>query len=184
MVRLENVTVAFGDKTVLNGLSASLPETGVVAVTGASGSGKTTLLRVLAGLRALDGGAVTGLPKRVSYVFQEDRLLPWLTALENAALADGAGNADKILGELELSDAARLYPRELSGGMKRRVAIARALAFGGDMLLLDEPFAGLDAELRARVAARIRGAFPLTVISTHDLDEARLLGEPALVLRV
>lgn len=178
MILLKNIVCAYDGKLVLNGLSLSLPETGVVALTGPSGSGKTTFLRLLAGLLLPASGSVEGMDgKRVSMAFQEDRLIPWLTALENVALvcADES-RARETLGRLELADALEKRPDELSGGMQRRVALARALCYGGDVLLLDEPFKGLDDALKARVAECIRGVFPLTVIATHDMNEAELLG--------
>ena len=79
-------------------------------------------------------------------------------------------------------DGPGLYPHEMSGGMQRRVALARAMAFGGDLLLLDEPFKGLDEALRARIAARVKNQFPLTVLSVHDQEEAELMG--ASILRL
>ena len=110
-------------------------------------------------------------------VFQEDRLLPWLTAEENVAIAreGGTEEARRILEAVGLSGFLGAYPDELSGGMKRRVALARAMRYGGDALILDEPFKGLDAPLRERVCEAVKGRFPLTVIATHDMGEARLL---------
>ncbi|MCE5235292.1 MAG: ATP-binding cassette domain-containing protein [Clostridiaceae bacterium] len=177
MIELKNVVCSYEGKTVLDGLSLSLPETGAVAVTGPSGTGKTTLLRLLAGLVSPASGGVEGLEgKRVSMVFQEDRLLPWRSALENVSLFCGnEALARETLRGLELGDAFEKRPGELSGGMRRRVALARALCFGGDILLLDEPFKGLDDALKLRVAEAIRGVFPLTVLATHDMDEAQML---------
>jgi len=180
MVTLHSITFGYGDKLPLVDFSLTLPDKGAVAIFGDSGSGKTTLLRLLAGLIKPMKGEVTGLlDKRVSMVFQEDRLLPWLSARQNVAIcaADEAA-ADDSLALVELSDRKGSYPRELSGGMQRRVAIARALAYGGDVLLLDEPFKGLDDELKMRVAARIRETHrdALIVLSTHDTEDAELLG--------
>ena len=111
-------------------------------------------------------------------VFQEDRLLPWRTALENVALVREGSEADArdLLSALGLSAEADQIPAALSGGMQRRVALARALNFGGDVLLLDEPFKGLDAALCMEAIAVVRGRFPLTVIATHDRAEAEALG--------
>ena len=163
----------------VRGLTARLPKRGVAAVSGRSGAGKSTLIRVLAGLLSpvsgdIDQGFIS-LKKAV--VFQEDRLLPWLTAEENVAIAreGGTGEARRLLVAAGLSGFLSAYPDELSGGMKRRVALARAMHYGGDALILDEPFKGLDAPLRERVCKAVSGVFPLTVIATHDMDEARLL---------
>jgi NitT/TauT family transport system ATP-binding protein len=177
MIELKNIVCSYDGKTVLNDLSLSLPEHGAVAVTGPSGKGKTTFLKLLAGLVLPASGSIEGLVnKRVSMVFQEDRLLPWRTALENAALFCGDEvYAHETLVALELSDALKKRPDELSGGMRRRVAIARALCFGGDILLLDEPFKGLDDALKLRVARHVKGVFPLTIIATHDMEEAQML---------
>ena len=158
MIELKHVTCAYGEKTPIRDLTLALPDAGVIGVFGASGSGKTTLLRLLAGRIQPASGTVEGLyGKRVSMVFQEDRLLPWRTALENVALVrDGSsGEAMRLLDAMELSAEAGKLPVALSGGMQRRVALARALNFGGDMLLLDEPFKGLDEALRARVSGPI-----------------------------
>jgi ABC-type nitrate/sulfonate/bicarbonate transport system ATPase subunit len=188
-IRFSDVSVRYGEKDVLKHITLKLPERGTIALQGASGTGKTTFLRVLAGLIHPTAGQVTGLGgKRVTMVFQEDRLLPWYTAYENVlfALPDDRENRERTaldwLERMELSDAIQQYPAALSGGMKRRVAIARALAYGGDVLLLDEPFNGLDDALRVRVAAHIRDAAPLTVLVTHDQAEAALLGARTIEL--
>lgn len=179
MIELAHVHCIYGEKTPIRDLTLILPDVGVVGVFGASGAGKTTLLRLLAGLLQPTSGTIEGLAdKRISMVFQEDRLLPWLTAAENVALVRDGSEADAraLLAALALSAEADQLPRALSGGMQRRVALARALNFGGDVLLLDEPFKGLDAALCAEAAAVVRGRFPLTVIATHDRGEAAALG--------
>ena len=188
-IRFLEVSVRYGEKDVLKHITLELPEYGAIALQGPSGAGKTTFLRVLAGLTSPTSGRVTGLDgKRMTMVFQEDRLLPWYTAYENVlfALPDNLESREQIaldwLDRMELSEAIRQYPAELSGGMKRRVAIARALAYGGDVLLLDEPFNGLDDALRERVAVHIRDAAPLTVLVTHDQAEAALLGAQTMEL--
>ncbi|MDR3344057.1 MAG: ATP-binding cassette domain-containing protein [Oscillospiraceae bacterium] len=147
MIELRGIKKSFGEQQVLRGVSAVLPEKGPVALRGGSGSGKTTLLRILAGLESADSGEILGLDgKRVSYVFQEDRLLPRATALENAGIACEKSTARQWLERFGLGDSLNKKPDTMSGGMRRRVALARAFAFGGDVLLLDEPFNGLDAD--------------------------------------
>lgn len=182
-IRFSDVSVRYGEKDVLKNITVEFPGHGAIALLGPSGTGKTTFLRVLAGLTLPTVGRVTGLDgKRVTMVFQEDRLLPWYTAYENVlfALPEDMENREQTaldwLERMELSDALKQYPASLSGGMNRRVAIARALAYGGDVLLLDEPFNGLDDALRERVAAHISGAAPLTVLVTHNRADAALLG--------
>ena len=177
MIELREISVSFGEHRVLERLSDRWPDGGTVVLRGPSGSGKTTLLRVLCGLLRPDAGSVTGLERRrVSVVFQEDRLLPWRTALENVALVSGERTARELLGRLDLLEAADSRPDALSGGMRRRVAMARALAYSDDVLLFDEPFTGLDVARRDAAAALIRERAKLIVVATHDEAEAALLG--------
>ena len=176
MIRFQDVSFSYPGKPVFTHMSLTLPDRGAAALMAPSGYGKTTLLRLLAGLEAPDGGTVTGAEgKKISFLFQEDRLLPWLTALENAALVSDEKRAAEWLRKMEIEDG-NAYPREMSGGMQRRCALARAMAYGGEILLLDEPFKGLDEALRGRIAGRIRDVFPLTVLAVHDPEEARLMG--------
>ena len=176
MIVLNRVSVGYPEKKVLENLSLTLPDTGAVALMAPSGYGKTTLLRVLAGLLKPETGEISGLEnKKISFLFQEDRLLPWLTAGKNVELASNPEKAAYWLNQMEIPNGNQL-PREMSGGMQRRVALARAMAFGGDILLLDEPFKGLDEALRERIAGRIKNVFPLTVLSIHDTTEAELMG--------
>ncbi len=182
MIILNRVSVGYPEKKVLENLSLTFPDTGAVALMAPSGYGKTTLLRVLAGLIKPEAGEITGLEnKKISFLFQEDRLLPWLTAEKNVELVSNAEQAKYWLNQMEIPNGNQL-PREMSGGMQRRAALARAMAFGGDVLLLDEPFKGLDEALRDRIAGRIRDVFPLTVLAVHDPEEAALMG--AQILRL
>lgn len=179
-VELDRVSFSYGEKEVFRAVSLPFPEKGVVCLCGASGGGKTTLLRLLAGLEQPSSGRITGLSgKRIAMLFQEDRLLPWLSAADNVAAAlkgdDAYARALRALEEVGLSEVAQERPSALSGGMRRRVAIARALAFEGDVLLLDEPFNGLD-EKRWRPLARhiaARYADRLTVLVTHVSEHAQ-----------
>lgn len=155
MVELKNIFVSFDEKTVLHNFLYTFPENGVVLITGPSGCGKTTLLRVLTGLIKPDSGVVNICGKSISVVFQEDQLVPTLTALQNVEIVSNKSSAIKWLDQLKLSDAKDKYPTELSGGMKRRVALARALSFGGDILLLDEAFSGIDDELAEEIIRNV-----------------------------
>ncbi len=172
MIELHDLTCGYDGIYPVKELSAQLPSTGLIAITGASGCGKTTLLRCLAGLLMPASGGVSGLPKKLSMVFQEDRLLPWLGVRENVLLSNAAGDADIWLDAVELDVSARDKPiAELSGGMQRRVAIARALNFKGDALLMDEPMKGLDAQLARRIMGRILKLYPLVIITAHEEAE-------------
>ena len=177
MIKLENLTVRYQKQTVLKNLSAELPEGAVIAITGASGIGKSTLLHVLAGLLRPNDGKIFLSAKRIAYIFQEPRLFPWMTALENVSTVCNDEAKARMLLERLLPDteAAQKYPSELSGGMKQRVSIARALAYEPDLLLLDEPFKGLDSETREACAKflfeQTRGCTVLMV--THDADDLR-----------
>jgi len=183
MIELETVTVRYGDRIVLDSLSMAISGTGCVAIQGASGIGKTTLLRVLAGLVLPQSGKVSGLGnRRVGVVFQEDRLLPWCTALENAAIAGDPQDAETYLSRLGLAGAENMFPSELSGGMRRRVSIARAMVFSDDVLLLDEPFNGLDASCRIQVANALLAHAKLLIVVTHDAHDAELLNAQQHIL--
>lgn len=183
MLRIENLTVKFEKETVLDDLSFSFPEGASLAIVGPSGVGKTTLLNALCGLKKPSSGSVLSDYRRVAYVFQEPRLFPWMTALENVeTVTEDKARARELL-EALLPDAAEKYPHELSGGMKQRVSIARALAYEPDLLLLDEPFRGLDPETRDRTARflfeTMTGKTVLMV--THDEED---LSHCAAILRL
>lgn len=176
MITLRDVSLAFDGKAVFERFSLTLPGRGITCVSGPSGRGKTTLLRLLASLLKPDSGSIDGLPQKPALMFQEDRLLPWLSAGDNVAAVSDSAAALRWLDALELSEAAALLPGELSGGMRRRVALARALAYQGDFLLLDEPFTGLDPALQFRAAALVRERRLPAVVVTHSAAEAELLG--------
>lgn len=174
----DRVSLSFGDKQVLRELSFRVAAGGRLVLMGASGGGKTSVLRLAAGLLTPSGGRIEG-GGRASVQFQEPRLLPWLTAAENinVVLSDTKKTlptAISWLERVELAEAADLYPDELSGGMAQRVALCRALAAPADVLLLDEPFRGLDEGTKQRVmemVARFLGERTL-LLTTHDPAEA------------
>lgn len=183
MPKLERVSFAYDSRRpVLVDCSLALPERGAVCLLGPSGCGKTTVLRLLAGTLAPRLGAVTGLAGgRVGMVFQDDRLLPWETVLHNAVTSADHRNRARAadwLDALGLADSLDRHPDELSGGQRRKVALARALASEPDVLLLDEPFTGLDEPAWRSAAGLIRAdrADRLTVLVTHLRAQADALG--------
>ncbi|MBQ4004884.1 MAG: ABC transporter ATP-binding protein, partial [Firmicutes bacterium] len=155
---LSGVSKTYEGKTVLQDVSLRFEEGKVTAIMGPSGQGKTTLLKILLGLEDCEG-TVSGMEgRRPAVVFQESRLLPWLSLKQNLELVCGPGKDREIteaLALMELTDAADKKPSELSGGMQRRAALARAIAYGGDILVLDEPFTGLDEALKERIAGKL-----------------------------
>ena len=171
-INVRDVTLRYGDKLVLNRFSLEIPGRGLTALSGPSGCGKTTLLRVLAGLEAPQAGTVDGVtPSRTAFLFQEDRLLPWRTVgqhLTDVLLRSRRGELADWLAFAELSGEEAAYPNALSGGMARRLALARCAALGGELLLLDEPFAGVDPRRAARIMERLRALGVPAVLTSHQ----------------
>lgn len=168
MIEIRDLTIKFGEKTILDGFNATFPDSGIVIIRGESGIGKTTLLRTIAGLLRPQKGSITGLENRkLSFVFQEPRLIANKTALYNAALASDKETALEILQRLGIDNLKDEMSENLSGGEKQRVSLARAFAYSTDVVLLDEPFTGLDEENRQRAAELIETA-KLTILVTHD----------------
>jgi len=193
--KVYNLYKSFGQVTLFNGFSVEFPENTITCILGPSGCGKTTLLNITGGIIKPDGGELQGFSdKKISYIFQDPRLLPWKTASENISFVlDNnltTGEKKKITNELielvELKGFADYYPHTLSGGMRQRVAIARAFAYKPDIILMDEPFKGLDVKLKTNLIRTISSMWlrdKCTVLFvTHDVDEALLLGNNILVL--
>ena len=179
---------SYGARAVLRGFDARLPAGAVTCLMAPSGWGKTTLLRILLGLTPADSGTVTGLEGlRCAAVFQEDRLCPWLSPADNLRLtapALTAADAREALGAMGLAEWAGAPLAALSGGMRRRVSVLRALTAPCDVLLLDEPFRGLDGETRDLAIAealRRRGGRTALVV-THDPEEPRSWGAAQTIL--
>ncbi len=165
-----DLTLRFGARTVLENFSLALPDREVTALSGPSGCGKTTLLRVMAGLLAPEAGTVE-LPQPPAILFQEDRLLPWRTVeqqVTDVLPPARRGEAADFLALCELAGEERAFPAALSGGMGRRLALARTLALGGGVYLLDEPFAGVDIPRAGRILERIRALGTPVVLSAHE----------------
>ncbi len=185
---VSNLSKSYGGQRVLRGLSLTLPAAQVTCLMAPSGWGKTTLLRILAGLEPFDEGAVTGLEdETVGMVFQEDRLIGGLSALENVRLVRPAltrALALEAFAGMGLEDYADKPARELSGGMARRTALLRALLSGAGVILMDEPFQGLDEDTRGLVIAETRRllAGKTGILVTHDPADAAALNAPILRL--
>ena len=188
MLELKNISISFGEKAVLKNQSLTLRPGQRIALMGPSGCGKTTLLRVALGLIRPGKGTVRDTFGSVGVVFQEPRLLPWRTALENVnlVLGDHPQTREKAAGFLArvgLSEALDKYPRELSGGMEQRVALARALALEADCLVLDEPFKAMDETLCREVMELVNQTQAAILLVTHDPQEAEFLGCEILELK-
>jgi len=193
---LDDITKKYGELFVLDNFKMEMPEIGILCITGPSGCGKTSLLSIIAGFMKPDSGSLRGFQdKKISYVFQEDRLLPWLTAYGNIKSVmdkNSQYSPEYWLDLVKLSDSMHKYPDELSGGMQRRVAIARALAYEGDIYILDEPFKGLDEILKLDIMNIIKALSTekLVLFVTHDIEEAiylstkiiKVLGPPLKII--
>ncbi|MCC8357777.1 MAG: ABC transporter ATP-binding protein [Oscillospiraceae bacterium] len=183
MIYYDSVTLTYGGEPVLEDFSLHIAPGAHIALMGRSGCGKSSALNLAAGLLTPSAGSVRVEAKRLAYVFQEPRLLPWLTAAENmnAVLSDKPETMPRALEWLAavgLADAAGRYPAELSGGMRQRVNLARALAYDGDALLLDEPLEGLDKPLQAEMLSLLRRCTEgkTLLLATHDPAQAQALG--------
>lgn len=189
-VVVSNLTREYGTRIVIDRLNLRIERGEFVALLGESGCGKTTLLRALAGLDPIQGGRINA-PRRPAVVFQEHRLLPWDNLWRNVSLglqlSTARERAAEALAEVGLGDRIEDWPRNLSGGQAQRVALARALVQEPELLLLDEPFAALDALTRIRMHELVRELVarhrPGVLLVTHDVDEAIALADRILVMR-
>ena len=190
MIEIKNVTVRFGDNTVFNGFDLIVPRGSRIAVMGPSGGGKTTLLKLIAGQLRPASGSVSISADRISYMFQEPRLLPWLTAEENVNLILGDKQetlpvARLWLERVGLADSAKKRPAELSGGMRQRVALARALAYNGDLFLFDEPLSALDQDLIGDMLSLINEytAGKTVLFVTHSREQAQIISDRIVYIK-
>ena len=181
MLKLTGISHRYGTHRVLDGMDLTVAPGQRIAIMGPSGCGKTTLLRIAMDLLKPSEGNVENTFRKTVAVFQEPRLLPWRTAIQNVNLVLGDGKAtldtaEKYLRQVKLEDALEKYPRELSGGMQQRVSLARALAAEGDFLVLDEPFKAMDEALRDHVIQLVNRRDAAILLVTHEEEEAKMLG--------
>lgn len=198
VVRVRDLRMRYGDaEAVIDGVSLDVAEGQVVSLVGPSGSGKSTVLRAISGLHRPDGGNIELLvdPKEMGFLFQDDALLPWRTAIQNVGLGlklrgssqvEAREEASRWLTRLGLSGFENRYPRQLSGGQRKRVALAQVLALRPSLLLMDEPFASLDAIVRHQVTQDLMGWVEreriAVLLVTHDLEEAQALSDLVYLL--
>ena len=190
---IENVSKSFSQK-ILKNISLEISDEDITVVVGKSGCGKTTFLRILAGLENISEGSIKFLDSlgkekkaKIGMVFQEPRLMPWLTVEKNIRIYEKEErvDVDKVLSLVSLKDVKKFYPNELSGGMASRIAIARAIGYNPDILLMDEPFAALDYFTRNQLQNEIIKIHKETktgiVFVTHNIDEALLIGGKIII---
>ncbi|MBN9386947.1 MAG: ABC transporter ATP-binding protein [Chloroflexi bacterium] len=200
MLTIEGVSKSFSGSQIFNDLNLAVEAGEIISLVGKSGCGKSTLLRLVAGLDPVHAGQVrvndlpiTAPGRQVGLMFQEPRLFPWLNVRDNVAFGlSPARKSSKdnvvagLLEEVDLTDSAKLLPRQLSGGMAQRVALARALAGEPEVLLLDEPFSALDAFTRMRLQDLVLKVWhdyrPTMLLVTHDIEEALYLSDRVVVL--
>ena len=196
VVALDQLSFGFEGSLLLDNLSLQIWQGELVTILGISGTGKTTLLKLISGLIRPQQGRVQLRTRRIGVVFQDQRLLPWRTAGENVALGclaqveDGGKRQQRAVQLLQRCgfppQAIGRYPNQLSGGMGARVALARALAVDPELLLMDEPFSGLDMSLRSSMQDLVRDLVETEGITgllvTHDIMEAIRLGDRILIL--
>jgi len=193
MITFKNVDLRFNDLAVLDGFNQEFDEKKVNCIIGPSGCGKTTLLNLLSGIISENSGQITK-PEKISYVFQEESLIPQKTARKNLELvlksvykdkAELRRIIDKFLMMSGLEKAAELYPHEMSGGMRQRLSLIRAFAYPSDVLLMDEPFKALDITLKDNLIKSFLELYEenkrTVIFVTHDIDEALLTGDAIYV---
>ena len=173
LLECKNLSLSYGDKLVLDDFSLTLPLEGITALKGPSGCGKTTLLRLIAGLEHAEKGELSGVrPDETAFLFQENRLLPWRSVeqhLTDVMSRPDPKRAKELLSLVELDGEEKRLPAQLSGGMGRRLALGRALALESRLLLLDEPFAGVDPERAERILTRLKAiGLPILLVSHEE----------------
>ncbi len=183
-IQINNLTKKYGDKVVFDAYTNTFDFDGILLIKGVSGLGKTTLMRMIAGLEKADKGEILKSAKSVSFMFQEDRLIPFVSVLKNLTAVCSEEKAVEYLKLMGLESEKDNSPLSLSGGMRRRVALARALCFDSELVILDEPFKGLDEELKSTICEIIKEESKNRdfIIISHDSQDAELLNAKIIEL--
>ncbi|MFA6866124.1 MAG: ABC transporter ATP-binding protein [Clostridia bacterium] len=194
-MQLTNIYKKFDKKVVFEDFSMNFDEHKITCILGKSGCGKTTLLNIIAGVITAESGVVVGKSEKISYIFQNQLLLKNLTVyknleyvLKNTVFSKEEINKQikAILDKVQLSEYAKYYPKQLSGGMAQRVSLARAFVYPSDLILMDEPFKGLDVSLKKRIMNLFKDLYrdnsKTTIFVTHDIEESLILGDRIIVL--
>jgi NitT/TauT family transport system ATP-binding protein len=196
MIKINRLKKNYDSKKIFNDFNMNIEPYEITCILGPSGVGKTTLFNVISGLTDYDGGEITGIENRnISYLFQEPRLLPWLTVYENIDIVLKNIYPEKkrnevITHHLEmvgLIEYINNKPEELSGGMKQRLAIARTFAYPSSLLLMDEPFQGLDVKLKNDIIGSFLKLWEkdkrTVLFITHDIDEALKVSDQIYIIQ-
>lgn len=193
-IKLINIEKNFGNKKIYDKFSLTFEEGKINCILGKSGCGKSTLLNIIANLEEINSGEIIGVPEKIAYVFQEDRLIEWNSIYTNMELPllkfytkdEREEKIKNILREVELEYYINSYPKELSGGMRQRVNIARALLYNGELLLMDEPFKSLDKSSKENIIKIFKKNHleknNTVIMVTHDINEALSLGDNIFIL--
>lgn len=189
MLIVKDIYQSFGELPVLENINFMVEDDEIVAVIGPSGCGKSTLLNIISGIEKPDRGTVSGAENEIAFVFQDDRLLPWRTVWQNISIVNDKDDVDvikKLIYDVGLEGFEQYKPAQLSGGMKKRCCIARAFYYKSEILLMDEPFQGLDYFLRQemlKMLLKVWNANKQTVLFvTHEIDEALMVANRILIL--
>ncbi len=193
-IKLINIEKNFGSKKIYDKFSLNFEEGKINCILGKSGCGKSTLLNIIANIEEVNSGEIIGVPEKIAYVFQEDRLIEWNSIYTNMELPllkfytkdEREEKIKNILREVELEDYINSYPKELSGGMRQRANIARALLYNGELLLMDEPFKSLDKSSKENIIKIFKKNHleknNTVIMVTHDINEALSLGDNIFIL--
>ena len=189
MLIVENISHNFGVLPVLENISFEVADNEIVAVIGPSGCGKSTLLNIIAGLEKTHSGTISGVENGKAFVFQDDRLLPWRTVWQNISIVNDMENTveiENLISDVGLEGFGDYKPEQRSGGMKKRCSIARAFYYKSEILLMDEPFQGLDYFSRQemlKILLRVWNQHKQTVLFiTHEIDEALMVANRIIIL--